>query len=71
MTINTTQYQFAHGKKPRGYGLWIFDLRVGGETRQFSATGNYGDAVRKVKAQVAQSGISHMALRHATLHLGA
>lgn len=22
--FSTTQYEFAHGKKPRGYGRWVF-----------------------------------------------
>ena len=24
MEIETTQYEFSHGKKPRGYGNWAF-----------------------------------------------
>jgi hypothetical protein len=23
-TFNTTQYEFAHGKRPRGHGYWAF-----------------------------------------------
>jgi len=26
MTTNTTKYQFSHGKKPSGYGCWIFNI---------------------------------------------
>ena len=30
ITIKTTQYQFSHGKKPRGFGVWAFGIQ--GET---------------------------------------
>ena len=26
MRIDTTEYQFSHGRKPRGTGRWCFDL---------------------------------------------
>jgi len=26
MTINTTKYEFSHGRKPRGYGQWMFEV---------------------------------------------
>jgi len=26
MYINTTRYQFSHGRIPRGHGSWAFDL---------------------------------------------
>ena len=35
MRADTTQYQFSHGKQPRGYGRWAFE--VGGETFFFTA----------------------------------
>lgn len=28
MRIETTTYEFSHGKKPRGMGQWAFDLHV-------------------------------------------
>ena len=30
MRIETTTYEWSHGKKPRGFGLWAFDLHLGG-----------------------------------------
>jgi len=38
--INTDKYYFSHGKAPRGYGMWIFD--IGGTT--FNYTGNWQKA---------------------------
>ncbi len=26
ITVSTTQFEFSHGKKPRGTGLWAFDI---------------------------------------------
>jgi hypothetical protein len=30
MKISTENYEFAHGKKPRGTGMWAFDFRRNG-----------------------------------------
>ena len=62
--VDTTQYEFSHGKKPRGEGLWIFSL-VGRtvDGRRFEQYerffGKYGDtkrqaitAARAAKAEV-------------------
>jgi hypothetical protein len=38
--IDTAQYEASHGRKPRGYGLWIFE--IGGRT--FQHTGRYSEA---------------------------
>lgn len=27
MNVNTTYYEFVHGRKPRGRGAWAFELR--------------------------------------------
>ncbi len=26
MTVNTSEYEFSHGRKPRGFGLWVFQV---------------------------------------------
>lgn len=31
MTIVTSEYEFAHGRKPRGKALWAFEFTAGGE----------------------------------------
>lgn len=52
METNTTRYEFAHGKKPSGYGMWIFKI-TGTDasyskytTEQIQATGTFTDAKR-------------------------
>ena len=49
--VNTTQYEFSHGKKPRGRGWWAFDIiryhAGGAKTRQrVMRAGKYGEAKR-------------------------
>lgn len=37
ITIQTENYVFAHGKKPRGVGMWAFDFgRAGAWTTEFA-----------------------------------
>jgi len=43
--INTNEYQFAHGKKPSGYGHWAFIPEDFGE--KFWCEGKYSDAKRE------------------------
>lgn len=44
MIVDTQRYRFSHGKAPKGYGLWMFDLRdLNGATR-FQMTASYGEA---------------------------
>lgn len=45
--INLTNYISTHGRKPRGYGCWIF-VNDAGFSRWF--TGNYGECKRKAIA---------------------
>ena len=44
--VSTTEYEFAHGRKPRGYGSWAF-VAASGETTW--VTDNYGAAKRQLK----------------------
>ncbi|MBN1443725.1 MAG: hypothetical protein JXA90_13530 [Planctomycetes bacterium] len=49
--VNTTRYEFSHGKQPRGYGWWAFDIiRYHGDgtrTRErVMRAGKYGEAKR-------------------------
>jgi hypothetical protein len=41
-TISTRTYLASHGRTPRGYGQWMFELRGCGEI--FTATGTYTQA---------------------------
>ena len=47
ITINTTEYQSAHVKKPRGHGAWAFFLTEDGEPLFF--TGTYTEALQQAK----------------------
>lgn len=53
MRVNTTEYEFNHGKKPRGYGNWWFSVEYADRagrgsvvyiTVDVSAVGTYTDA---------------------------
>ncbi len=44
--VNTEKYEASWGKKPRGFGYWIF--RIG--RRQEAFTGKYGEVVKNAKA---------------------
>jgi hypothetical protein len=56
MNITTTQFEFAHGKKPRGRGSWFFffdgNKDVTDAAFTFQSAGNmpYGEALRDAKA---------------------
>lgn len=43
--IQTSRFQFNHGRKPRGFGRWAFD--IAGEL--FFFTGLYGEACKAAK----------------------
>ena len=45
MIISTESYEFAHGKRPRGYGLWAF--KINGSLEFFQGT--YGNTVKMAK----------------------
>lgn len=54
---STTRYEFAHGRKPRGTGWWMFAACVNGrsdQTKTVEARGTYtqarAEATRKFRA---------------------
>jgi len=47
VTVSTTEYEFAHGRKPRGYGLWVFYFAGGFAHIQ----GTYAEAKKQAKAK--------------------
>jgi hypothetical protein len=49
MEVDRTQYEIAHGKSPRGTGLWMFALGRNGAWTEFSFNGKFGDALRAAK----------------------
>ena len=44
MRVETSEYQFSHGRKPRGFGLWFFELTTPKGKREFIYSGMYGKA---------------------------
>src|SRR5882672_11390361 len=41
VTVNTTQYEFSHGKAPRGFGMWAFDLARARRVTKTSQPGQF------------------------------
>jgi|tagenome__1003787_1003787.scaffolds.fasta_scaffold19414760_3 hypothetical protein len=62
MRIGTSNYEWTHGRKPRGHGLWTFLVqRREGEWTELRASGSYVEACRAVKAEAKGiGGISKM-----------
>jgi hypothetical protein len=47
VTFQTTKYEASHGKKPRGFGGWMFSPAPNGDARSadtITAWGEYGSA---------------------------
>lgn len=61
VTVSTTEFEFSHGKAPRGYGCWAFFFDHGDEPQFF--TGNYSAAK---KAAVAYA----VAKKHTVVRVG-
>lgn len=40
-------YEWTHGRKPRGFGLWMFEVDVDGEIELVDERGSYGEAKKK------------------------
>jgi hypothetical protein len=52
-TVSTRLYQSAHGRNPRGYGMWMFDRRHADGTtadQPVTRTGTYTEAKRALPA---------------------
>jgi hypothetical protein len=44
ITINTEQFEYSHGRKPRGYGNWCFSQSRRCDTIDYQITGFYRHA---------------------------
>lgn len=58
VTINTTQYEFAYGRKPRGFGNWYF--KIGKIERSY--TGMYSQVCKNAKADAKADQVSTVKL---------
>lgn len=54
-SINTRQYQFSHGKMPKGTGFWFFQDNLG---QTFTISAAYGVAVTAAKKALSGSVIT-------------
>lgn len=59
MEIKTGRYEFAHGKKPKGKGIWFF---VGPKNFGTVQAGLYSEARRKAVKRAKEFGVSHISL---------
>lgn len=57
--VSTTQYQFAHGKAPRGRGYWAFEFPGQGTNQPWFAPGqqSYSEARRAAVAEANRRGV--------------
>jgi len=69
ITTNTREFEFANGRKPRGYGMWAFEVTLyksgkGYTTEEVWGNGNYGDAkraaIREAKGRVDHDFVSEI-----------
>lgn len=51
--VRTNKYEITSGKKPRGFGMWAF--QIGSET--FWVTGNYAEAKKRAVEKAKSEGI--------------
>jgi hypothetical protein len=62
--FNTTEYQFSHGKQPRGRGSWAFFFGPPSDPENFNnvfwTPGNttYSEAKRMAREEARQRGVS-------------
>ena len=54
--VNTTEYEFSHGKKPRGFGQWVFFFG----NVMFTYNGTYGDAKKAAMKTAKEQGYTEV-----------
>jgi hypothetical protein len=55
ITVNTTQFEFSHGKAPKGRGSWAFKL--GARAELFWHNGTFTEARKAAKAEARRVGV--------------
>lgn len=58
MEVSTSRFEFDHGRKPRGFGMWAFFFEGETEPRWFSGT--FGEAKKMAVAEARRHGVSRM-----------
>ncbi len=52
MRVSTTQFEFSHGRKPKGTGLWLFSVKFAdGDSAVFEFNGKFSDAKQAALAE--------------------
>ncbi len=59
MTTDTTKYEFSHGRKPKGYGRWAFEVTgIDGQgaytTEKYFISGKMSDARKEAARRLKQ-----------------
>lgn len=57
--INTEQYEFANGKRPRGFGHWMFKISEDGREEVITVIGTYTEAVTNLRVRLKGLGYRH------------
>ena len=57
-SVNTAVYEYSHGRKPRGFGHWAFEVMTGSgrEKTVVWFSGNYGDGAKWARTYARQHG---------------
>jgi hypothetical protein len=61
MRIETANYENSHGRKPRGRGVWMFEMiefTYNAKPTLFQASGTYSEALRLAKKEARNLGTS-------------
>ena len=58
--VITTEYEFVHGKKPRGTGHWFFHIKEGAVEAAISMPGTYTEATKGAKKFARNIGVSEI-----------
>jgi len=63
MDIDRTQFEFSHGRLPRGEGSWAFMLGRNGAWTQFWFNGKFGDALAAAKREARSVGATSIVVQ--------
>lgn len=47
--ISTNSFKFAHGKLPKGYGSWAFQVKIPGGSETIWERGMYSECAKRAK----------------------
>ena len=59
MRVDTSTYEWNHGKMPRGYGQWVFSLGLHSE-KIVCFSGKYGEAKKKAIQSARKLGLMYV-----------